>query len=169
MPHLWDEFFKMAGAAGATLIGLLFVAITVATGFSKEHGVIGSRGFLTPVLVEFCVVLFLALGVLAPWPSTLPAGIVLGIAGLAGVAYQIHVIRIQLKIEFAALAWYDRLFYAAVPMISYAGMIAGGVGLIAGESFAPYAIAATTTLLLFIGIYGAWDVTLWIMKNRKDT
>jgi hypothetical protein len=168
MPHRWDEFFKMAGAAGATLIGLLFVAITVATSFSKSHGVIGSRGFLTPALVHFCGVLFLSLQMLAPWRSAFPAGIVLGIAGLAGVFYQIHVIHIQRKIDFASLDPYDRLFYAAVPAISYFGMIAGGIGLIAGESFAPYAIA-TTTLLLFTGIYGAWDVTLWLVKNRQET
>jgi hypothetical protein len=114
MPHLWDEYFKMAGAAGATLIGLLFVAITVATGFSKAQGLTGSRGFLTPVLVDFCVVLLLSLVVLAPWSSALPAGIILGMAGLLGVAYQIHVIRIQRSIEFASLNWYDRLCYGVV-------------------------------------------------------
>ena len=35
-------------------------------------------------------------------------------------------------------------------------------------TFAPYAVAAASTLLLAAGIYGAWDVTLWAMRNRKE-
>jgi hypothetical protein len=34
---------------------------------------------------------------------------------------------------------------------------------------APYAIAGAITLLLFAGIYGAWDLTLWMIKNREKT
>ena len=43
------------------------------------------------------------------------------------------------------------------------------VGLLAERSFAPYAIAGATVLLLFAGIYGAWDLTLWMIKNREKT
>jgi hypothetical protein len=41
--------------------------------------------------------------------------------------------------------------------------------LIGEKSFAPYAIAGATTLLLFAGVYSAWDITLWIVKNRDRT
>jgi hypothetical protein len=47
--------------------------------------------------------------------------------------------------------------------------VGGAVGLIAVKSFAPYAVAGSTTLLLFAGVYGAWDITLWIIKNRDNT
>lgn len=36
-------------------------------------------------------------------------------------------------------------------------LIVGAVGLLAERSFAPYAIAGAIVLLLFAGIYGAWD------------
>jgi hypothetical protein len=48
-------------------------------------------------------------------------------------------------------------------------LIAGAAGLIAGKSWAPYAIASAISLLLFAGIYGAWDLTLWMIKNRDKT
>jgi hypothetical protein len=41
--------------------------------------------------------------------------------------------------------------------------------LIAEKSFAPYAIAGAMVLLLLAGIYGAWDLTLWMIKNRNNT
>ena len=88
----------MAGTAAATLIGLLFVAVTVSAGFSKSSIVHGARGFLTPTLIRFVGVLFLCLAVLAPWPSVWPIGIILGLGGLAGLAYQIKVIVARHKV-----------------------------------------------------------------------
>ena len=39
----------------------------------------------------------------------------------------------------------------------------------AEKPFAPYAIAGASTLLLISGIYGAWDLTLWMVTNRDKT
>jgi len=48
-------------------------------------------------------------------------------------------------------------------------MIAGAIGLIAEKSFAPYAIAGAIMLLLFAGVFGAWDLTLWLSRNRDQS
>jgi hypothetical protein len=62
MPHSWDNFFILADSAAATLMGLLFVAVTVGgTGFSTSSIVHGTRGFLTPALIHFGTVLLQAL------------------------------------------------------------------------------------------------------------
>ena len=169
MLHGWDNFFIMAGTAAATLIGLLFVAITVGTGFSTSTIVHGTRGFLTPTLIRFGGVLFLSLAVLAPWPSARPIGIILSLGALAGLAYQIKVVVMRRKVGFVLLDWHDWLPYAGAPVLGYASLMVGGIGLIAGKSFAPYTIAGAITLLLFVGVYGAWDITLWIVKNRDKT
>ena len=39
MLHGWDNFFIMAETAGATLIGLLFVAVTLSSGLSTARSV----------------------------------------------------------------------------------------------------------------------------------
>ena len=103
------------------------------------------------------------------WPSAWPIGLVLGLSGLAGLAYQIHVIRMRHKVGLVLLDRYDWLPYAGVPALGNACLIAGAAGLIEGKSFAPYAIAGANSLLLFAGVYGAWDITLWIVKNREKT
>jgi hypothetical protein len=169
MLHGWDNFFIMAGTAAGTLIGLLFVAVTVGTGFSKSSIVDGARGFLTPTLVRFVGVLFLSLAILAPWRSVWPIGFILGLGGLAGLAYQIRVIVARHKVGLVLPDWHDWLPHVGVPALGTGSLIVGAVGLLARRSFAPYAIAGAAVLLLFAGIYGAWDLTLWMVKNREKT
>ena len=74
MLHGLDNFFIMAGTAAATMIGLLFVAITVASGMSTSRAVYGTHAFLTPTLIRFSGVLFECMAVLFPWPSAWPVG-----------------------------------------------------------------------------------------------
>jgi hypothetical protein len=167
MLHGWDNFFIMAGTAAATLIGLVFVAVTVGAGFSKSSITHGARGFLTPTLIRFGGVLFLSLAVLAPWPSAKPIGIILSLGGLAGLAYQIKVIVGRRKVGLILLDWHDWLPHMGVPALGSGSLVAGAAGLLEDKSFAPYAIACAAVLLLFAGVYGAWDLTLWMIKNRE--
>jgi hypothetical protein len=166
MFHGWENFFIVGASAGATLIGLLFVAISLGAGLSTPQGLDATHAFLTPTLILFGGVLFECMAVLPPWPSAWPVGIILGLCGLTGLIRQIHVILRQRKLKFASLDWLDWTQFSLLPILGYASLIAGAAGLIAEKSFAPYAIAGAITLLLLAGIYGAWSVTLWIARNR---
>jgi len=169
MLHGWENFFVVAATAGATLIGLLFVAVTLGTSLSTPHGLDATRAFLTPTLIRFSGVLFVSLAMLSPWPSGWPIGIILGLLGLNGLAYQIRVILMQRKVDFASLDWPDWTLFSVVPVLGNASLIAGAAGLIAEKPFAPYTIAVAITLLLLAGIYGAWTLTLWIARNQDKT
>ncbi len=169
MLHDRENFFILCGTAGATLIGLLFVAITLGSGLSTPQGLDATRAFLTPTLMRFGGVVFQCMAVLPPWPSAWPVGIILGLFGLGGLMYQIDVFLKQRKVDFASLDWLDWTMFSVVPMLGNASLIAGAAGLIAEKPFAPYAIAGAITLLLLAGIYGAWSVTLWIARNRDKT
>ena len=169
MLHDWNNFFGMTGSTGGTLIGLLFVVVTLGSRLSTPQSVDGIRAFLTPTLINFSGVLFQALVVLAPWPSDWPIGLILVLGGLAGLAYRVHAISMRRKLDFVALHGLDWIVYNGVPVLSNASLVAGGAGLIAEKSFAPYAIAGASTLLLAAGIHNAWDLTLWLIKNRDRT
>jgi len=169
MLHNWTNFFLSTAAAGAQLIGLLFVVVTVGTSLSRSQSVAGIHAFLTPTLTCFSGVLLQALVVLAPWPSYWPMGLMLVLGGLAGLAYHLYVIRSQRKLDFAALHGVDWIAHNAFPVVADASLICGAAGLIAEKPFAPYAIAGASTLLLISGIYGAWDLTLWMVTNRDKT
>jgi len=92
-----------------------------------------------------------------------------GLGGLTGLAYQFHVVVKRHEFGLALHDWQDWLPYVGVPALGSACLVVGAVGLISKISLAPYAVAGATMLLLFGGVYGAWDLTLWIVKNRDKT
>ena len=162
----WYGFYALAGAAAATLAGLLFVTVTLSVGLSLKGAFDGAHAFLTPALVHFCGVLIQALIVLAPWPADRPAGLFVGALRLAGLGYTTSVVMLLRKQKVVSLELNSWIIYAGVPFISNASQIVGGIGLIGQKPFAPFVIAGSTTLLLLIGVIQAWDLTLWIIKNR---
>jgi hypothetical protein len=156
----WTNPFEITGAAGAQLIGLLFVVVTLGGGFPAKQMHDAIRAFVTPTLVNFSGVLFEALVVLAPWPSDRPAGVVLVLGGLAGLAYRIRAIRLKSDAGFVELRGLNWIAYNGVPLVANASLIGGGVGLYFEQAFGPFAIAGASALQLAVGIFGAWDVTL---------
>jgi hypothetical protein len=165
MLHNWDHFYILAGTAAATAIGLVFVIITLVN-LSASRATKGIHAFVTPTLVHFGGVLLQTLILLAPWPSVWALGIILGLCGLVGLAYDLVLIKIRRKLEFASLDVGRWIAYTGVPALTQMSLIAGAAGLIAEKSFAPYAIFGAIIVLLFAAIRDAWDVTLWIAKNR---
>jgi ABC-type transporter lipoprotein component MlaA len=114
-------------------------------------------------------VLLQALTVLVPWPSAWPIAIIFGLGGFTGLAYQINVVIKRHRFGLALHDWHDWLPYVGIPALGSACLVVGAVGLIVGNTLAPYAVAGATTLLLIAGVFGAWDLTLWIIKNRDKT
>lgn len=167
MTHAWDNFFIMSGSAGATLIGLLFGVITLASGLRGSGSEQGADAFLTPTLTHFGAVLLQAMIMLVPWPSPLPIGIILLLFGVAGLCLQIRGLRNIRGLAFISLGLLDWIPHFCLLLLSSLRLIVGGAGTIRGTSFAPFAIAGATTLLLFSGIYRAWDLSIWIVRNRK--
>jgi hypothetical protein len=165
----WINFFDITGAAGAQLIGLLFVVVTLGTRLSKSQSVDGIRAFVTPTLIHFGSVLLQAMVVVAPLPPHWPMGLMLILVGLGGLAYVINAIRLKSRLDFVALKGLDWIPYEGLPTLANASLIAGGVGLTVNQAFAPFAIASASGLLLIAGIYGAWDLTLWIIEDRGKT
>ena len=164
-----ENFYIMAGTSGATLIGWLFVVVTPGANWTTSPGKLGLDAFITPTLVHFCGVLFIAMAVLVPWPSVWPVSIIFGPCGLIGLAWRAHTIRMKHRRDFVSLGWQDWIPHAGFPALGNASLIAGVTGLAAGKPFTPYAIAGAVTLILIAGINGAWHITLCIVRNWDGT
>jgi hypothetical protein len=164
----WSGFFTLTGSAGAGLIGLLFVVVTLGADLSKSRRADVARALMTPALVSFTLVLLQGMIVLAPWPSDRHSGFLFLALGIGGLIYGVNAVwlrmhRIRLRAIDGPIDW---AFHNILPVIGSASLIAGGVGLIAGAAFAPFAIAGSSTVLLVSGIYRTWSETLVLVAPQ---
>jgi hypothetical protein len=165
----WHDFAMLLGTAAATLVGLLFVAATVATGFFTEEKSPAFRAFVSPSVVHFSAVLAACLMFVAPLSGWLPLGCLLGVEGLLGIVYCGLVWRSMVRAGISAsIDLEDRLMYAALPAVCYAAMLAAGVVLAQGAHFGCGVLAGSLGLLLAVGIRNAWDITSWITLRRRN-
>ena len=167
----WSNFFTLTGAAGATLLGLLFIVVTLGTDLSTSRKLDVARASMTPALYSFTGVLLQSMVVLVPWQSCLPSGVIFVVGGgIVGIIYRINAIRLRSRLHLRAIQGpVDWIFHNAVPLTASVILTSGGAGLIAGAAFAPFAVAGSSTLLLVSGIYRTWGETLALIGTREKS
>src|ERR1700678_2200271 len=62
----WHDFYVLVGTAGATLLALLFVAVSLGAGILTEERQGATRTFMSPVVIHFTSVFFLSAVALFP-------------------------------------------------------------------------------------------------------
>jgi len=170
MHNEWSDFFTTTGAAGGTLVGLLFVVVTLGTGLSTSRKLDIARASLTPALYSFAGVLLQSMVMLAPWQSEWPGGTIFIVLGIAGIIYRINAVRVRSALHLRAISSKtDRILHNLTPILASIILLCGGAGLMAGEAFAPFTIAASTTLLLVSGIYRTWGETLALIELSDES
>jgi hypothetical protein len=162
----WANFYVIIGTAAATLTGLMFVVITLISGM-RARGSLQEvfATFNTPNVVHFCAALLVAALLSAPWQALFPVGLLLGLAGLAGVSYVLIVFRRARRQQDYHPVLEDWLWHTIFPLLSYTAFLVVAIELPANPVPTLFVLGAATVLLLFIGIHNAWDnVTYLILE-----
>jgi hypothetical protein len=161
----WREFYLLVGTAGAALVGLMFVVVSlnpqvIAT---KPGGV---RAFYTPIIFNFTTALVISGLMMAPGLTPVLLAIILSGIGVVGLIYQIST-RVHTRWRESALPWVDLVWYVGLPLLSHAVILAAAIGIWRQGIFGLYAAAAAVLLLLITGIRNAWDLVLWIAERPR--
>lgn len=165
----WHDFFMLLGTASATMVGLLFVAVSVgARAFSQNRrGAV--RIFLTASVVHFSSCLATSLIVLAPIADQFVQDGAIVLCGVFGVAYSAMAWRdtahdgLRARIDLE-----DRTWYALLPAVAYVAEAGAGTALFMRTNPSCYALAAAVGSLLLIAIHNAWDITVWSVTRRDN-
>ncbi|HZR43400.1 MAG TPA: hypothetical protein VFB12_25015 [Ktedonobacteraceae bacterium] len=167
----WQNFYVIIGTAAATLMGLLFVMITLIAGIRRRMSLSGDgiSVFSTPNVVHFGAALFVAALLSAPWPALWNASLLLGIGGLVGVIYIIIVMRRARHSTIYQPVLEDWLFHVILPFVCYAAFLISAIVLSVLTELALFVIAAAMLLLLFIGIHNAWDNVTYMTLMRSQS
>lgn len=162
----WESYYVIVGSSAAALTGLQFVVMALIADISQRPSDEQIGAFGTPSIVHFCVALLTSATLSAPWRRLESAAIVLGIVGLVGLIYAAIVIRRARRQSGYTPVFEDWLWHAALPVTAYAMMFGGALALATHEHEALFFVAASTLLLVFIGIHNAWDTVTWLTVHR---
>jgi hypothetical protein len=165
----WHEFYGLLGTAAATLVALLFVAISIGASVVTHERAGGTRTFMSPVVFHYTSVLFLCLITLIPTQTPAWLGISVGLVAAIGLVYSIGIFFRVTRAEIADLA--DRLGYGICPIVAYAAALVAARFLAAHSAAGPNILAGALLLLLVVNIRNAWDLTISLARrsNEKDS
>jgi hypothetical protein len=163
----WSQLYSVTGGSAATLLGLLFVAVSInaSTALGKMHQ--NSRRLAEQSFQNYVVVMLVSLLALFPSLDESALGVAtLGVTALRGVLavirlywaakepYEVESRMKSLRRQLPPLIGFALLIYAAQAM-------ARGVG----DTLTTFAIA--TVMLLFSATTLAWDLLLRIAAEKR--
>jgi hypothetical protein len=161
----WHEFYTLVGTTAGVLIGLIFIVVSL----GADHAIKGDehrvRVFVTPVLVHFAALLFLALAMVAPVTDLVRGG-ALGLIGCAGLAYSANIALLAPQVLPAAER--QPLWYAGLPMIAFSCLLVSAVAFAAGAGIADEVGTIAAVILLITTLRSSWGITLAVLNRPKS-
>src|ERR1700692_3943273 len=131
----WREFYVLVGTAGATLVALLFVAISLGAGILTDKRAAATRTFYSPVVVHFTAVFFIsAIGLFPAHRAAVFAALIGDCAAIGGA------VSIFTMVELLRHGWTkyveDHLAYGLLPAVSYAALLAAAAMILSENEYA---------------------------------
>jgi hypothetical protein len=162
----WHDFYVLVGTAGATLLALLFVAVSLGTGFLTEERQLATRTFMSPVVVHFASVFFLSAVALFPWHQANFFAALIGATALVGAIISTYT-TIQVVRTDMTNYMEDYLAYGLLPVVGYVALLAAAVSIYLEKDFGLNALAGALLLLAIVSIRNAWDLTLTMVRRHR--
>ena len=161
----WRDFQALAGAVGATLLGLLFVAVSIRPAvFGRDT----HPEFLSLALKSlglFMLVVLIALLLVMTDPRPRDVGIALSIMGaisLFNSVPQLASVHRSMRQEWGAFFFLRRVL---LPTAGYLLLLVAGLGILMGDTSWIHAIGWLQLVFLFTATYNAWDLVTHVAKQ----
>jgi hypothetical protein len=163
----WHDFYLLVGTAGATLLALLFVAVSLGAGFlTDERRRTATRTFMSPVVMHFTSVFFVSAIALLPWHHGSSLAALVGVTAVIGAVTSL-VITIQVVRTDMTSYVEDYLAYGLLPCLGYLALLAAAVSIYLEKDFGLDALAGALLLLAIVSIRNAWDLTLTMARRQR--
>ena len=163
----WHEFYILVGTAGATLVALLFVAVSLGAGFLTQDRAAATRAFFSPVVLHFAAVFVIAAVALVP--SHRSAFFAALIAACAGFGFAVSAFT---SVQLLRNRWtdylQDHLGYGLLPLAAYVALIVAAAMIFTRQPASLDILAGSLLVLLIINIRNAWDLTLTMVRHQTD-
>ena len=164
----WQNFYMLTGAAAATLIGLLFVAISISVGtnLSIERARNSLRTFVNPILVYYVQAFAISCLMVMPLQNITIPGFVIAVPGIINVFLALKIcwrILVLHRDEMDLAHW---IWHFLLPLLVGLLLIAIAIGFFYDVQIAVLGLAIADLLCLTIGLRNTWVLTLWLILHQ---
>ncbi len=162
----WHDFFMLAGASAATLMGLVFVAVSLG-GNIKRASVRTLETFVTPIVLHFGHVLVLSALLVVPAHRPWTLGLSCGALSLLVLLSVLDVLRGLVAHHRAGPIDRDKwLWNFGLPFAAALAAVAASGELFCGALWALALLAGSSAAFLVIGVRNTWRLVIWILEHR---
>lgn len=162
----WHEFYALLGTAAATLVALLFVAVSIGASVLTPERAGATRTFMSPMVFHYTAVFFLSLITLIPTQTPQSLGLSIGFVAAIGFAYATFILVRVIRADAADMA--DNFGYGGVPVAAYAVTMVAAWLLMKNSPAGLNVLAGALLLLLIVNIRNAWDTTLSLARRQAS-
>ena len=165
--HEWHDLFIVAGTAGATLLGLLFVALSL----NADLILSGDRPHLKNLAAQsfqnYMAILLVSFLMLMPTTPARPLGFGLMAAAAINVAFTVYRLFTIAKATDAHLGRVRRFRLLFPTALGYLCLLLGGLDLFQGPSGETLSLVAGAMMLLLVSATAtAWDLLVRVVELR---
>jgi hypothetical protein len=146
----------------------MFVAVTFGAGLITTQATESARAFLDPPLTHFVTVLLVAcLLVIPTMGPKLLGGALVTVTALRTIALR-HVYSNMRKAHtrFNDIELSDWMMGLVSPLLCYLALLVAGCGFLRGVAVSFNVLAGTIIAILVLGVYGAWELVIWLALTR---
>jgi hypothetical protein len=160
----WHDFYLLAGTASATLVGLLFVGLSLHLRIVVTSSEVRSLARVT--LANFGAVLFVALFMVIPEGQSAAASQLIG-AGIVSLVVALpSLIAVgrprEWTFEMSPMQRVRVALRFGVSAVSYLAIIVAGILLLSSPSSAFTGLLISTVLLLVVSLRNTWDLLVTV-------
>ncbi len=156
----WHDFYVMAGTAAATLLGLLFVSLSLNLEIISRTESKSLRALATRSFANFLYVLFFAITFLVPDQSPFGIGIPLLLMGTIGFLTNVLTL-VAIPRDRVPLWGMTYTFWRlGLPLVAFLLLITISLFALKGDTTMLYWMIAVIVLLLLNAAQNSWDLLM---------
>jgi hypothetical protein len=156
----WRDFYTFIGTVGATLLGLLFVSLSLRLNLFREREVADIRAGAFHTFANFSYLLLIALLFIIPNQKPAGLGLPLALFGLSGFGWVIYLVRVRHALPIRARGVGSELWlwqgYLALSIATYSGLVIIAMLLLNGIPDSLYWLVIVNVALLTMATVMAW-------------
>jgi hypothetical protein len=156
----WRDFYTFTGTVGATLLGLLFVSVSLRLNLFREREVADIRAGAVHTFANFLYLILIALLFVIPGQQPAGVGLPLAFFGLSGFGWIIHLVKVRKDLPVSARGVGSELWfwqgYLGLSIATYVGLIVVAIRVMNGFSESLYWLVVVNVALLMMATLMAW-------------